>query len=535
MIRQRGAVARFCFSMSLALLATLAGAGPVTAKSLRLASAFDPQSMDPHSLALLYQTRITSQIYESLVTRDRDFKTEPGLAVAWQAVDATTWRFKLRPNVKFHDGSPLTADDVVFSLERALAKTSQRSFQLRGVTGARKVDALTVDLLLAAPDAVLADKLWLVGIMSKAWCEKHGVTLPQDYNAKQETFAVRNANGTGPYVLVSREQDVKTVLRRNDAYWGKAEYPAAVSEIVYLTIKADATRVAALISGDVDFVHDVPVQDIDRLEKAGHFRVNFGPENRTIFLGMDVASPALATSNVKGKNPFADKRVRQAMNMTIDRGAIKRVVMRGQSVPAGIIAPPFVNGYTKELDQLPKVDLDKAKALLKDAGYAEGFQVTLHCPNDRYINDEGICQAVTGMLAKIGIKVNLVVQPKGPHFTLLQKTPPESDFYMLGWGVPTFDSHYVFAYLYHTRSGKDGGWNATRYSNPDLDKSIQGLTEEIDVVKRNAAIARLWSTLSDETVYIALHHQMVAHAMKSDLDIPVRPDNWVYMKMTAAK
>jgi peptide/nickel transport system substrate-binding protein len=238
---------------------------------------------------------------------------------------------------------------------------------------------------------------------------------------------------------------------------------------------------------------------------------------------------------VKGKNPFADKRVRQAMNMAIDRGAIKRVVMRGQSVPAGIIAPPFVNGYTKELDQLPKVDLDKAKALLKDAGYAEGFQVTLHCPNDRYINDEGICQAVTGMLAKIGIKVNLVVQPKGPHFTLLQKTPPESDFYMLGWGVPTFDSHYVFAYLYHTRSGKDGGWNATRYSNPDIDKSIQGLTEEIDVVKRNAAIARLWSTLSDETIYIALHHQMVAHAMKSDLDIPVRPDNWVYMKMSAAK
>jgi peptide/nickel transport system substrate-binding protein len=325
------------------------------------------------------------------------------------------------------------------------------------------------------------------------------------------------------------------VLRRNDTYWGKAEYPLAVSEIVYLTIKADATRVAALISGDVDFVHDVPVQDIDRLEKAGNFRVNFGPENRTIFLGMDVASPSLATSNVKGKNPFADQRVRQAMNMAIDRGAIKRVVMRGQSVPAGIIAPPFVNGYTTELDQLPKVDLDKAKALLKDAGYAEGFQVTLHCPNDRYINDEGICQAVTGMLAKIGIKVNLVVQPKGPHFTLLQKTPPESDFYMLGWGVPTFDSHYVFAYLYHTRSGKDGGWNATRYSNPDIDKSIQGLTEEIDVVKRNAAIAKLWSTLSDETVYIALHHQMVAHAMKNDLDIPVRPDNWVYMKMTAAK
>jgi len=439
------------------------------------------------------------------------------------------------PGLKFHNGNTFNADDVVFSLERALQPTSDLKSLISFIDKVVRVDDYTVHIKTKGPNPLVPAYLITMYMMDKEWCEANSTVTVQDYKDKKDNFAVRNANGTGPYLLVSREQDVKTVLRRNDAYWGKAEYPVAVSEIVYLTIKADATRVAALISGDVDFVHDVPVQDIDRLEKAGHFRVNFGPENRTIFLGMDVASPALATSNVKGNNPFADKRVRQAMNMTIDRGAIKRVVMRGQSVPAGIIAPPFVNGYTKELDQLPKVDLDKAKALLKDAGYAEGFQVTLHCPNDRYINDEGICQAVTGMLAKIGIKVNLVAQPKGPHFTLLQKTPPESDFYMLGWGVPTFDSHYVFAYLYHTRSGKDGGWNATRYSNPDIDKSIQGLTEEIDVVKRNAAIAKLWSTLSDETVYIALHHQMVAHAMKSDLDIPVRPDNWVYMKMTAAK
>jgi peptide/nickel transport system substrate-binding protein len=524
------------FRAAAALLVLALAAGTADARTVRWARSGDALTLDPHAQNEGPTHNLLQQIYEPLIIRDLSGKLVPTLATSWRVTDdPTVWEFKLRQGVTFHNGNTFNADDVVFSLERALQPTSDLKSLISFIDKVVRVDDYTVHIKTKGPNPLVPAYLITMYMMDKEWCEANSTVTVQDYKDKKDNFAVRNANGTGPYVLVSREQDVKTVLRRNDAYWGKAEYPVAVSEIVYLTIKADATRVAALISGDVDFVHDVPVQDIDRLEKAGNFRVNFGPENRTIFLGMDVASPALATSNVKGKNPFADKRVRQAMNMTIDRGAIKRVVMRGQSVPAGIIAPPFVNGYTKELDQLPKVDLDKAKALLKDAGYAEGFQVTLHCPNDRYINDEGICQAVTGMLAKIGIKVNLVVQPKGPHFTLLQKTPPESDFYMLGWGVPTFDSHYVFAYLYHTRSGKDGGWNATRYSNPDIDKSIQGLTEEIDVVKRNAAIAKLWSTLSDETVYIALHHQMVAHAMKSDLDIPVRPDNWVYMKMTAAK
>jgi peptide/nickel transport system substrate-binding protein len=372
-------------------------------------------------------------------------------------------------------------------------------------------------------------------MMDKEWAEANNTVTVQDYKAKVDNFSVRNANGTGPYSLVSREQDVKTVLKRNDGYWGKGEFPVGITEITYLVIKADATRVAALLSGEVDFVQDMPVQDIDRLEKTAGLRVTLGPENRSIFLGMDVASPELKTSNVKGKNPFADKRVRQAMNMAIDREAIKRAVMRGQSVPAGVIAPPFVNGYTRELDALPKVDLDKAKALLKDAGYPDGFQVTLHCPNDRYINDEGICQAATAMLAKIGVKVNLMAQPKGPHFTLIQKNPPETEFYLLGWGVPTYDSHYIFSFLYHTRSGKDGTWNATRYSNADVDKKIQSLTGEVNAAKRNATIADIWKTLSDDTVYIAVHHQTLAYAMKRDLEIEVSPENQVHMKFVAVK
>ena len=519
-----------------AAIALLVIAVSAEAKTLRYASQFDPGTMDPHALSSVYNNRVLAQVYEPLVGRDEYFKTEPRLALSWTPLpNGAGWRFKLRPNVKFHDGSPFNADDVVFNVTRALHPLSAHKTTLPNVTGAKKVDDLTVDVLTSQPTPVLPLAMSNLRLMSKAWAVKNHCEKPQDYNAKEEMFSTRNANGTGPYVLVAREQDVRTQLRRNEDYWGKGEFPLGVSEITYLTIKSDATRIAALLSGEVDFVQDVPVQDIDRLEKTPGIKVNFGPENRTIFLGLDVASPELKSSNIKGKNPFADKQVRQALNMAIDREAIKRVVMRGQSIPAGVIAPPFVNGYPKELDRLPKVDLAQAKALLQQAGFADGFQVTLNCPNDRYVNDEGICQAVTAMLAKIGVKVNLVAQPKGPHFTLIQKNPPETEFYLLGWGVPTYDSHYIFSFLYHTRSGREGGWNGTRYSNSALDSKIENLAAEIDVVKRNAAIADIWKALSEETIYLALHHQQLAYAMKSELDIPVSPDNQVHMKFIAAK
>jgi peptide/nickel transport system substrate-binding protein len=520
-----------------ALLVLALVAGAADARSVRWARSGDALTLDPHAQNEGPTHNVLHLIYEPLILRERTGKLLPTLATSWQATedDPTVWEFKLRQGVKFHDGSAFNADDVVFSLERALQPTSDMKGLLTFIEKVSKVDDYTVRIKTKGPNPLVPNYLTNLYMMDKEWAEANNTVTVQDFKEKKDNFAVRNANGTGAYALVSREQDVRTVLKRNDTYWGKGTFPLGITEIVYLTIKSDATRVAALLSGELDFVQDVPVQDIDRLEKTPNLKVTLGPENRTIFLGMDGASPELKTSNVKGKNPFADKRVRQAVNMAIDREAIKRVVMRGQSVPAGVIAPPFVNGYTKELDALPKVDVDQAKALLKDAGYADGFQVTLNCPNDRYINDEGICQAATAMLAKVGIKVNLVAQPKGPHFTLIQKSPPETDFYLLGWGVPTYDSHYIFSFLYHTRSGKDGTWNATRFSNPDLDKKIQSLAGQIDAGKRNATIADIWKTLSDETVYIALHHQTLAYAMKKDLDIQVSPENAVHMKFIAAK
>jgi peptide/nickel transport system substrate-binding protein len=516
---------------ALALVATTADA-----RTLTWARTGDALTLDPHAQNEGPTLNLQHQIYEPLLVRDHTGKIHPTLAVSWKVTaDPTVWEFKLRQGVKFHNGNPFNADDVVFSLDRARQPTSDMKGLLTSIEAVTRVDDYTVHVKTKGPNPLLPNYLTNLHMMDKEWSEANNTVTVQDYKAKVDNFAVRNANGTGPYKLVSREQDVKTVLKRNEAYWGNGEVPLGISDITYVVIKADSTRVAALLSGEVDFVQDVPPQDIDRLQKTPALKVNFGPENRTIFFGMDVASPELRTSNIKGKNPFADKRVRQAINMAIDREAIKRAVMRGQSVSAGVIAPPFVNGYTKELDALPKVDLAKATALLKEAGYPDGFQVTLHCPNDRYINDEGICQAGAAMLAKIGVKVNLQAQPKALHFPLIQRNPPETDFFLLGWGVPPYDSHYIFSFLYHTRADKEGSWNATRYSNPEIDAAIRSLTSEVDTAKRNATIAKIWSVLADELNYIALHHQMLAYAMKRDLDIPVGPENTVYIKYVAAK
>jgi peptide/nickel transport system substrate-binding protein len=523
------------FSVSAAaLLAALALAvTSADARSIKWARNADALTLDPHGQNEGPTIGFNSQIYDALIARDNANKLVPGLALSWRLVDPITWEFKLRPGVKFHGGEDFSADDVVFSLQRALAPTSDYKGYLASVKEILKLDDLTVQIKTNGPSPLIPDNLTSLFIMSRKWSEAHNATKPQDFKNKEENFAVRNANGTGPFVLVSREPDVKTVLKRNEAYWGRNEVPLEVTELTLTPIKQDATRIAALLSGEVDVVQDVPVQDIERLKASPQLRVTEGPENRTIFFGFDVASPELASSDVKGKNPFADLRVRQAVNIAINRPAIQRVVMRGQAVPAGSVAPPFVNGYRKEFDNLPPVDVAKAKGLLAAAGYANGFSVTLHCPNDRYLNDEAICQAAVGMLAQIGMKVNLVSQSKSLHFPTIQNL--KSDFYMLGWGVPTYDSDYIFSYLYHTRVGTYGGWNMTRYSNGDVDKLIEAVGAETDTARRNALIGQVWDKVIADQVYVAIHHQMLAHAMKNDMNIPVRPDNIIFFKNVAFK
>lgn len=514
--------------------ATALGIAAADARSVKWARSGDALTLDPHSQNEGPTASLNRQIYEPLVERAVDGKLLPTLALSWRITeDPTVWEFKLRPGVKFHNGNAFDASDVVFSLDRARLPTSDYKGYLTSVEKVTAVDPLTVHIKTKGPNPILVQNLTNLFIMDKEWSETNNVQKPQDFKNKEENFAVRNSNGTGPFALISREPDVRTVLRRHDGYWGRGEFPMEVTELVLTPIKADATRVAALLSGEIDFVQDVPVQDVERLKNAPKVTVNVGPENRTIFLGMDMGAKELRSSDIKGKNPFADRRVRQAVNMTVNRTAIQKVVMRGQSVPAGAIVPPFVNGYTKALDTWPAPDNARAKALLAEAGYPSGFSVSFNCPNDRYLNDEAICQAVVGMLGQIGIKANLVSQSKSLHFPLIQKA--QTDFYLVGWGVPPYDSEYIFSYLYHARSDKYGSWNATGYANAEVDRLIEGLSSETDLGKRNAAIAKIWETLTAETLYVAIHHQVLAHAMKNDLDIPVHPENQVFFKLVALR
>lgn len=492
--------------------------------TLRWASAGDSLTLDPHAQNEAPTHTLSHQIYDSLVYRDMDMALTAGLATAWSVTDdPSVWKFTLREGVTFHDGSVFNAEDVVFSLTRAQHQNADVKGLLSSVVEVTAASEYEVLVTTDGPNPLLPNNLTNMFMMDKTWAETHGVEVPQDYAAGEETYAVRNANGTGPYKLVSREPDIRTVLTINENYWGKDIFPMEVTDIIFTPIQSAATRVSALLSGEIDFLLDPPVQDLERLAAADGLVVRKAPQNRTIFLGMDQGAAELRTSNVTGTNPFADKRVREALHLALDRSAIQQVVMRGQSVPAGIIIPPFVNGYTEALDQLPAVDLEKAKALLADAGYPDGFSVTLQCPNDRYINDEAICQAAVGMFNQLGMEVSLESKPKSIHFQDMQNAA--LDFYMLGWGVPPMDSHYVFHYLLETRTEEGGTWNHANFSDPDIDAKIQALPTETDLAARDQLIADVWAVVQDEIIYLPIHHQVLNWAMKDNIQFGVQGEN----------
>lgn len=515
------------------VLAAALAVVPAQAKTLRWSSQGDILTMDPHAQNEGLNNSASDHVYEPLVTRGKDLKVEPCLALSWQQVNPTTVRFKLRPNVRFHDGTPFTADDVVFSVERALMPTSLFKPYLVGVTGAKKIDDLTVEINTSGPNPVLIPQLTEVRIMSRAWAKKHGVERPQDFTNKEETYAARNANGTGPYVLKSRDPDVKTVMVLNSNWWGKME--GNVNEIVFQPIKQGATRLAALLSGEIDFVLDPDVQDVPRLKSDPKIRILEGNENRTIFFGMDQGRDELLYSNVKGKNPFKDQRVREAFQLAIDVNAIKTTVMRGLSYPTGVMFAPQVDGYDKSLDVVVKPDPVRARKLLADAGYPNGFEVTLDCPNNRYINDERICQAAVAMLSKIGINAKLNAMPRTTYLPKIQRF--ETSFYMLGWGVPTFDSLYALLSLMHTHVPKaaDGDFNLGKYSNPKVDAAIDALKTEIDPVKRRALTKEALMLHKADVGHIPLHHQVIPWAMRSNVTAVHRADNRLTVKWVTIK
>ena len=510
--------------LAIAGLASLALLGSTAdAKTFRWASAGDILTMDPHSQNEGLNNPMNGHVYEPLIMRNDIMGLEPCLAISWQQIDPSTVRFKLRDKVTFHDGALFSADDVVFSIQRAMEKTSDYKAYIQGIKEVRKVDSLTVDIISNGPNPTLLDQVTQLRMMNKVWATKFGVLRPTDFKAKEESFAVRNANGTGAYILKTREPDVKTVFVANSNWWGKR---GNVDEVVYTPIKSDATRVAALVSGEIDLILDPPVQDIAKLKQNKDLKIVEGNENRTIFVNLDQGRDELLYGS-KGKNPFKDLRVRQALLLTIDVPAIHKTVMRSLSLPTMSMIAPQVRGYSKDLEKRPAVDIDKAKKLMAEAGFAKGFDVTFDCPNDRYKNDEKICTAIAGMLSKIDIRVKLNSMPKAVYFPKIQNS--DTSMYLYGWGVPTFDSLYTLQEIIRTRGkGADGAANYSGYSNAKVDAIIEKLKTEIDFKKRAELTKEALLLNQADVGHIPLHHQMIPWAMRKTVNTVHRADNALY-------
>jgi len=498
------------------------------ARTLRYATQDEPQTLDPHSASLAVTTRLLSNVYEGLVGRDKDFKLVPWLAESWSQLDNRTWRFRLRPNVRFHDGSPFTADDVVFSLERVLSPNSQLKSTVQGVASARKIDNLTVDLIMKEPNPVLLNHLFSFRIMNKAWALKNNSPFPQNYRDKEDTFASRHANGTGPFMVKERQTDVRTVLVANPDWWNKASPERGnVTEVILLPIKSNATRAAALLSGEVDFVNDPPPQDIARLKSGANVKVVESPEQRVQYLVFDVSRDELLYASVKKKNPFKDIRVRRAIAQAIDVDAIRSKVMRKLSLPIGSLITSTEQGYARDADVRPPLDREQAKRLLADAGYPDGFEITLDCGNNQPAAD--ICQAIPPMLAQIGIKVTPNIVPTTNFFGKLQRL--DTSFYLLSWGTPTSDALYTLQFTLHTpindNSGSGDG-NYGRYSNPKFDYLVDKARIENDLGKRDALIREALLILKNDLPVLPLHQSIIPWAMRKNVTAVFPPNSVPY-------
>ncbi|HET6828129.1 MAG TPA: ABC transporter substrate-binding protein, partial [Ramlibacter sp.] len=464
-------------------------------------------------------------VYDTLVMRDKQLGIVPALATEWAQVNPTLWRMKLRPGVRFHDGAPFTADDVVFSVTRAQHAASPFRAYAMAMGAPRKVDDLTVEFQLAAFNPIFLQHASVIFIMNRAWSEKNNAAAPLDFKNKEDKYTNLNANGTGPFILVSRQPDTRTVYRRNPQYWGKVE--GNVQEVVYTPIKSDATRTAALISGEVDLVLDPVPQDLQRLRSTPGIKVIEGMENRAIFIGMDQGRDELLYSSVKGKNPFKDVRVRRALYHAVDIDAIKNRLMRGQALPTGSITPSPLGGFNDpEIEKRLPYDVAKARALMAEAGYPGGFEVQLDCPNNRYINDEEICVALAGMWSQIGVKVKVVAQPRAQYFPKAEKL--DVSMYMLGWGGGITDAETTLTPIMRMRAdGGVGYYNWGNVRNPRLDELASASSKEPDPARREQLIKAALREHNEQVHHIPLHRQVIPWAMRASVNAVHRADNWL--------
>jgi len=509
-----------------AVLSTLLGfAGAATGQELRIGLAAEPTAMDPHYHNLSPNNSLLSHIFQSLVGQDERQRLEPELAESWKAINDTTWEFKLRKNVRFHDGAPFTADDVIFSFERAPnVEGSPSSFGIyaKGKTFT-KVDDHTVHIKTAAPYPLMPNDVSQVFIVSR----KHGQgAKTPDYNSGKAAI------GTGPYKFVEYTPGNRIVMQRNEQYWGQKP---VWQRVIFRGIKSDPSRVAALLAGDVDLIDQVPSTDMERLKKDPKVTIAQVVSNRIIYLHLDHFrddSPFVrAKDGGPIKNPLRDKRVRTAISKSIDRDVIVSRVMEGEAIKAGQLLPEGFFGVSPKLKPVA-YDPNGAKKLLAEAGVPNGFRLTIHSPNDRYPNDAKIAEAVGQMLSRIGIDTQVVTMTQGVFFREASTGSPEKgpkfSFILVGWGSGTGEASSPLKSLIATfdREKGMGASNRGRYSNPAVDKLINDALATVDDAKRADLLARATEVAIEDVGIIPLHYQVNTWAMRRGFSYKPRTDEY---------
>jgi peptide/nickel transport system substrate-binding protein len=527
---RKGRVAAIVPLLALALGIT----PPAAAKTFRFANDRDVNSLDPYARNETFLLAFTGNIYEPLIRRDRRLQAEPALATAWAQVSPEQWRFTLRRGVTFQDGAPFTADDVVFSFDRVRTDGSNLKANVATIRSVSKVDDFTVEMTTDGPDPILPEEITHWYMMSRRWAEDNDAVKPADLTKGEEFYASTHANGTGPFMLEDREADVRTTLVANPRWWDKPEHN--LSEAIFTPIGNAETRVAALLAGEIDMSYAVPPKDVAPLRKSHGVRIIEGPDLRTIFLGFDQARDELLDSNVKGRNPFKDVRVRRAFYQAIDEGAIKAKVMGGSASVAGLMIAPGINGFNAALNDRFAHDEAAAKTLLAEAGYPKGFEVGMDCPTDRYINDAEICEAVVAMLSRVGVKVNLKAQTRSSYFTKILSPDYKTSFYMLGWIPATYDARDMLFNIVATRTTEGQGlFNVGGYSNARVDELTRMIQVETDPNKRMAEISEAMKIHKDEFGHIPLHQQTMVWAARDNIDLVQLEDNFFSLRYVRVK
>jgi len=516
------------------MLLTFVTGVAVEAKTFRYSTSGDVLGLDPYTNNEGPNNAMKDNLYEGLIHRSHDLSLHPALATDWKQTDPLTWRFNLREGVKFHNGNPFTADDILISLKRIREPNSSMKFAVASIDRIVKVNNHAIDIVTRYPDPTLLLNLPLFWIMDKEWLEANkGMDIQE--GAVVSTFVNLNVNGTGPFMLVERIPDTRTVLVPNPNWWGTPRHN--LTKAIFQPIGNNSTRVAALLSGDIDLMYPVPLQDIARLERTPGVTVLQGPELRVIFLGFDQHRDELMDMPGSGKNPFKDVRVRKAFYQAIDIEAIHRVVMRKASKPTGLMIAEGINGFQPDMNTRFPYDPAVARKLLADAGYAQGFSVTFDCPNDRYVNDEAICLAIVPMLKRIGIDAKLNAQTKSLHFQKIGRTEKwNTSFYMLGWTPGSFDAHNPLLQLMTLDGEGQGTWNSGRYTNPRVEELTDLIGGETDVDKRNSMIREAFKIHQDDVGHIPLHQQALAWGIGDKVkEVKQRPNNDVDLRYVIMK